>query len=161
MAGSPKKRAIQERDAIKRIEVTAQLQAKEQTLEFPKARVKYTDGLGAEIVGLISNGIPIEDSVLNGAVVSPGNASRMGIHSSTFYQWQQLYSDFAEGIMHRLDPLPAVTNQRNYGQAGQRIEHACAGAARTVNQRWLQHDRAGMRGQQVVVGGFLGEVKPA
>ena len=72
MAGSPKKRAIQERDAIKRIEVTAQLQAKEQTLEFPKARVKYTDGLGAEIVGLISNGIPIEDSVLNGAVVSSG-----------------------------------------------------------------------------------------
>ena len=60
--------------------------------------MKYTQALADEIIGLISNGVAVEDSVLNGAVVSQGIATRMGIHPSTFYVWQQQYDDFREGI---------------------------------------------------------------
>ncbi len=97
MPGSPQKRVIQERAAIKRVDLTAQAQATDAALQLPK-RLKYTHALAEEIIGLISNGIPIEDSVLNGAVIAQGIASRVGIHPSTFYEWQQLRPEFAEGI---------------------------------------------------------------
>jgi hypothetical protein len=98
MPGSPQKRAIQEREAIRRVELTAQAQAKNTALRLPRSRVKFTQALADEIIGLISNGIAIEDSVLNGAVIAQGIASRMGIHPSTFYEWQQRHGEFADGI---------------------------------------------------------------
>ena len=98
MPGSPKKRAIQEREAKKRLELTAKAQADERVQELPRARIRFTPELGEQIIGLIANGVPIEDSVLNGAVLAPGIASRIGIHPSTFYDWQQQHPDFSESI---------------------------------------------------------------
>ena len=98
MPGSPKKRAEREREATKRLEVTARTQADERTRELPKARIHFTPELGEHIAGLIANGVSIEDSVLNGAVLAPGIASRIGIHPATFYDWQQVHPDFAESI---------------------------------------------------------------
>lgn len=98
MPGSPKKRSEREREATKRLEVRARTQADEQARALPRKRIRYTPELAADIAGLIANGIPIEDSVLNGAVLAPGIASRIGIHPSTFYDWQQLHPEFAEGI---------------------------------------------------------------
>ena len=98
MPGSPKKRAIQEREAKKRLELTAKAQADNRLQELPRARIRFTPELGEQIAGLIANGIPIEDSTLNGAVLAPGVASRIGIHPSTFYDWQQQHPDFGESI---------------------------------------------------------------
>ena len=98
MPGSPKKRAEKEREAKKRLEVTARTQAEERALALPRARVRFTTELGEQIAGLIANGIPIEDSTLNGAVLTPGIGSRIGIHPSTFYEWQQQRPEFAESI---------------------------------------------------------------
>jgi len=98
MPGSPKKRTEREREAKKRLEVTARAHADEKAQALPRKRVCYTPELGAEVISLIANGIPIEDSTLNGAVLAPGIASRIGIHPSTFYDWQQQHPDFAESI---------------------------------------------------------------
>jgi hypothetical protein len=98
MPGSPRKRSELEREAAKRLEVTARVQADERARELPKARINFTPDLGAQIAKLIANGVSIEDSTLNGAVLAPGIASRIGIHPGTFYDWQQQHPDFAEDI---------------------------------------------------------------
>ncbi len=98
MPGSPIKRAEKERQAKKRLEVAARAQADERARNLPRRRVCFTPELGEHIAGLVSNGVPIEDSTLNGAVLAPGVASRIGINPSTFYDWQQQHPDFAESI---------------------------------------------------------------
>ena len=98
MPGSPRKRTQREREAKKRLEVMARTQADERARGLPRARVRFTPELGEQIAGLIANGVPIEDSTLNGAVIAPGIASRIGIHPSTFYDWQQQHPNFAESI---------------------------------------------------------------
>jgi hypothetical protein len=88
LAGSPKKRALKEQAAQKRLEVLARQQADEKALKLPR-RVRYTSRLGEEIKALIAAGIPIEDSVLNGAVISPGVATRLGVSSRSIWDWQK------------------------------------------------------------------------
>lgn len=97
MAGSPKKRAQLERESNKRLEIVAKEQADEQARTLPR-RGRFTPEIAAEIVGLIANGVPIEDVTLNGAVLGQGVASRLGIHPSTFYDWQQVHPSFGESI---------------------------------------------------------------
>lgn len=92
------KRAVKEREAKKRLEITARAQADGKALALPRARVRFTPELGNEIAGLIANGVPIEDSVLKGVVLAPGIANRIGIHPSTFYDWKQQHPEFAENI---------------------------------------------------------------
>jgi len=92
------KRTIKEREAKRRLEITARFQADGKALALPRARVHYTPELGDEIAGLIANGVPIEDSVLNGAVLALGVANRIGIHPSTFYDWKRQHPDFSESI---------------------------------------------------------------
>jgi hypothetical protein len=77
VAGHPKKRAVKELEAKKRMEILARQQADEKTLKLPR-RVRYSSKLAEEIANLIAAGIPIEDSVLNGAVIAPGVATRLG-----------------------------------------------------------------------------------
>ena len=98
MPGSPRKRAIQERDAIKRVEITARLEADEKARSLPNRRIRFTPELAEQITILVASGIPIEDSTLNGAVLAPGVASMIKIHPSTFYDWQQQHPNFAESI---------------------------------------------------------------
>lgn len=98
MPGSPKKRDIREREAKKRLELTAKAQADERLQELPLARIRFTPELGEKIAGLIANGIPVEDSTLNGAVLAPGIARRLGFNPATFYDWQQVHPEFGESI---------------------------------------------------------------
>jgi hypothetical protein len=100
MPGSPQKRDLQEREATKRLELTAKAQADEAAQKLPRARVRYSPTLGQEIALMIANGSPIEDSTLKGVVLSPGIASRIGIHPATFYEWQTRYPEFAEAVAH-------------------------------------------------------------
>jgi hypothetical protein len=98
MPGAPKKRAEQERAAKKRLEVLAKAQAEEKALALPRKVVRYSPELAADIAALIASGVPIVDSTINGAVVSPGVATRMGIHPATIYEWQLRYPEFAEAV---------------------------------------------------------------
>jgi len=95
MPGSPKKRERLVRNAVKRMQLEGEVQPAKAA---GKVRVQYTPALGAEIASLIANGVPIDDSVLNGVVLAPGVATRIGIHPSTFYEWQSKHSEFAEAI---------------------------------------------------------------
>jgi hypothetical protein len=97
MAGSPKKRAKNERAAQKRLEILAQQQADERARNIPR-RPRYTPKLAKEIESLIASGVPIEDSVLNGAVLSPGVATRLGMSSRTVWEWQKKHRGLAEAI---------------------------------------------------------------
>lgn len=103
MPGSPQKRAIQELEATKRLELTAKAQADERARTLPKAKVRYSVALGAEVAGLIASGISIEDSTLRGAVLTPGIASRIGIHPATFYEWQNRHPEFAAAVAQARD----------------------------------------------------------
>ena len=98
MPGSPRKRAMLESDAVKRLELTAKAQADEAAGKLPRARLRYTPTLAQEIAGMIASGIPIADSTLQGAVLSPGVARRIGIHPATFYEWQRKHPEFAEAV---------------------------------------------------------------
>jgi hypothetical protein len=97
MAGSPKKRARKEQAAQKRLEIHARQQADEKALKLPR-RVRYTPKLSEEIKALIAAGIPIEDPVLNGVVISQGVATRLGISSRAIYDWQKEHPELAQGI---------------------------------------------------------------
>lgn len=102
MAGTPKKRARLEREAKKRSEILARQQADERARNLRK-RVRFGPKLAEEIIGWIASGIPIDDSVLNGAVISPGVATRVGVSPRAIWEWQKKHSEFAQSIARARD----------------------------------------------------------
>ena len=91
------KRRNKEQAAIKELEILARTQADEKARLLPRSK-KYTPEIAKQIIALVSDGVPIQDSVLNGVVIAPGIATRLGIAPSTFYEWQIAYCDLADGI---------------------------------------------------------------
>src|SRR5689334_7375719 len=98
MAGTPIKRARREAAAKAEIEAKAEAQARERERAEPREPVSYSPELRDEIASLIADGTSIDDLLIDNAVMCEGVASRIGITTREFYNWQTKYPDLAEAI---------------------------------------------------------------
>ena len=96
MAGMPKRRAKRE-DAARQA-----LADKSKNLPAVSKRdlpdTAYNEEIAEEIVGLIADGVPIDDNMVGNAVAVKGVASRVNISPRTIYRWQKNNPEFAQLI---------------------------------------------------------------
>lgn len=81
-------------------------------------QTKYSEELADEIVMLIAEGTPIDDTRIGDQVVKEGVASMVGVSARSIYRWQVEHPDFADRIRkareesgHRhADQIQALSN---------------------------------------------------
>jgi hypothetical protein len=89
----PKRRARREAEAKERYQQLAQQQSVP-----PIGDVEYNGDVKQRIVELLASGTPIDDVTVNGAVVSQGIASSIGVAPGTIYRWQREDDELASGM---------------------------------------------------------------
>ena len=94
MAGMPKRRA--KRAAEARQALSEKAKAMETTEVNPNT--KYAEELANEIVMLIAEGYPIDNTLIGDQLVRKGVATKVGVSARSIYRWQAEYPDFAEKI---------------------------------------------------------------
>lgn len=111
MAGSPKKRSRNILEARKRQELTSHHEAVDRA-RSPERRVAYSPELGAQIVELVADGIPVVDVTIAGVTISQGIASRLGISTRSFHRWQKEYPELGRSIARaRHDSADLIADQ--------------------------------------------------
>jgi hypothetical protein len=98
MAGMPKRRAKREaaaREALREQAKELAEQTKESSMD---KHSKYTQERADEIVMLVADGHPIDDTKVGKDVVLHGAARKVGVSGRTIYRWQLDHPDFAERV---------------------------------------------------------------
>jgi hypothetical protein len=92
MAGMPKRRAKREAAARQALADNAK------SLPVTDEPTKFNQETAEEIVCLIADGVPIDDTMVGSEVGVKGVATRVNVSSRTIYRWQKNNPEFAELI---------------------------------------------------------------
>lgn len=99
----------------KKRQIVASEQAGESARKLP--RVAFNREIAAEIVELVAQGIPLVDVTVQGEIVSPGVASRVGVHPATIHRWAARHPAFGDSIARARDAAADLLADKMLGLA--------------------------------------------